>query len=336
MHITPLISIIIPAFNSEQTILCALNSLTSQTFRENIEVIVINDGSTDRTAELVNKFYKKKFLKWKLISQINLGEAQARNTGLDCCKGKYILFLDADDTLDPKALELLVNTAEEKKCDLVFSSYRKIFSGNKYYDYKTKKLSYTSSELMKNFFQRKITIGIGNTLISRVLVHENNLRFKSYKAGTDNHFFRDLLRYVNTGFSIPEVLFYYNVNDNSVMTAVYSESRIDSIMSVLDTKKTFIEGGITNELLASLDVFLVNEIRGNAIDFLRSKRRFYAKDNWKFVMENILIHMPKKVNKRVFFGSKRIAWSLSNLLFHSFPRTTLYAYLLFISLRKKN
>ncbi|MDC1299359.1 glycosyltransferase family 2 protein [Pseudomonadales bacterium] len=335
MQIDPLVSIIIPAYNAEHTILRALNSLTSQTFRDDVEVIVINDGSMDGTSEVVNNFYNENSLNWKLISQVNSGEAEARNTGLDSCKGKYILFLDADDALHSEALGLLVISAEENQCDIVFSSYRKIFSENKYLDYEIKKSSYTSRELIENFFQRRITIGIGNTLISGVLVREKNLRFKSYRAGTDNHFFRDLLRYVNTGFSVPKVLFYYYVNNDSIMTAAYSESRIDSILSVLDTKQTFLEDGTADELLASLDVFLVNEVRGNATDYLRSKRRFFAQDHWTFVMENILIYMPKKVDRRVFIGAERMVWSLSNLLFHSFPRVTLYTHLAFINLRKK-
>ena len=335
MKIAPLISIIMPAYNAEHTILRALNSLTSQTLRDDIEVIVINDGSMDGTAEVVNNFYNENSLNWKLISQVNSGEAQARNTGLNSCNGKYILFLDADDSLHAEALGLLVRNAEENQCDLVFSSYRKVFPEKKYLDYEIKKSSYTSSELIEKFFQRRITIGIGNTLISGVLVREKNLRFKSYRAGTDNHFFRDFLRYVNTGFSVPEVLFYYHVNNDSIMTAVYSKSRIDSILSVLDTKKTFIEDGTTHEVLASLDVFLVNEIRGNATDYLRSKRHFFTQDHWTFVMENILIYMPQKVDKRVFIGSERTVWSLSNLVFHSFPRMTLYTHLAFINLRTK-
>lgn len=335
MQTTPLVSIIIPAYNAEHTILRALNSLTSQTLLDGVEVIVINDGSMDGTVEVVNNFYSENSLNWTLISQVNLGEAQARNSGLDICKGKYILFLDADDSLHSEALELLVKSAEENQCDLVFSSYRKVFPLNKYLDYEIKKSSYTPRELVDNFFKRRITIGIGNTLISGVLVREKNLRFKSYRAGTDNHFFRNLLRYVKSGISVPEVLFYYYVNNGSIMNVTYSESRIDSILSVLDTKQTFIEDGAADELVASLDVFLVNEIRGNATDYLLSKQRFFAQDHWDFVKKNILIYMPEKVDRRVFIGSERAGWSLFNLAFYSLPRVTLYAHLVLINLRTK-
>lgn len=335
MNITPFVSIIMPAYNAENTILRALMSLASQTFKGYVEVIIINDGSADDTEKVVSSFCHNNSLDWKLISQVNLGEAQARNAGLDRCTGEYILFLDADDALHCEALELLVKSCKNKRPEIVFSSYRKVFSEKKYLDYEMKKSSYSSTELIKKFFQRRITLGIGNTLISGALVRENNLRFKSYRAGADNHFFRDFLRYVKTGISVPDVLFYYYVNNGSVMTATYSESRIDSILSVLDTKQTFLEDCAADDLLASLDVFLVNEVRGNATDYLRTKRRFFAQEHWTFVMDNILIYMPKKVDRKVFIGAERMMWSLSNLVFHSFPRVTLYIHLAFIDLRKQ-
>ena len=335
MQIDPLVSIIIPAYNAEHTILRALNSLTSQTSKDDVEVIIINDGSMDGTAEVVNNFYNENSLDWKLISQVNSGEAEARNTGLDSCKGKYILFLDADDSLHAEALELLVRSAEENQCDLVFSSYRKVFSEKKYRDYKIKKSSYSSSELIENFFQRRITIGIGNTLISGVLVREKNLRFKSYRAGTDNHFFRYYLRYVNTGHSVSELLFYYHVNNDSVMLKTYSIGRVDSILSVLDTRKTFIDDGASHVARASLDVFLINEIRGNATDYLLSTNNYFSGKSWTYVKNKILVYMPRAVDKKVFFGTRRLAWTLLVLTFFYFPRSTLYAYLSLIKLRNK-
>lgn len=331
----PIVSVIVPAFNAEHTILRTLNSLLVQSFKRSIEVIVIDDGSVDNTQKLVTKFYKENLLDWKLISQVNAGEGAARNAGLNHCHGKYLLFLDADDLLHSDALHLLVTSAEHMQCELVFSSYRKVFSESKFKDFKFTNSIYPSNELIKKFFQRKITIGIGNTLIAGDLVRENNLRFESYRAGTDNHFFRNVLKYVKTGFSVPELLFFYYVNNDSIMTAVYSENRIDSILSVLDTKKTLIKEAAADELIASLDVFLVNEIRGNATDYLRSKRRFFDQDHWTFVLENILIYMPTTVDQRVFIGTERIVWSLFNLVFHSFPRMTLYTHLVFINVRRK-
>ena len=131
----PAISVIVPAFNAEHTIVRTLHSLLTQSIVNEIEVIVIDDGSEDKTFNEASNFINKYLLDWKLISQKNGGEAAARNTGLDICSGKYILFLDADDSIVRNAIETLLANANNNNCDLVFSSYRKIISYNQYQDY---------------------------------------------------------------------------------------------------------------------------------------------------------------------------------------------------------
>ena len=219
------------------------------------------------------------------------------------------------------------------RSDLVFSSYRKVFSENKFYDYKFTDKKYSCVELTKQFFQRRITFGIGNTLIRTSLVKNNDLYFKHYRAGTDNHFFRELLKFVNTGVSTSDVLFYYQMSDGSIMRSTYSESRLDSIFSVIDTKNSFLKTEISSDVLASLDVFLVNEIRGNATDYLLSTHNCFSKKSWSYVKQKILVHMPQEVDKKVFFGVRRLVWSLLLLTFYYFPRSTLYGYLSLIHLR---
>ena len=93
-----LISIIIPIFNCEKYIKRCLNSLINQTYK-NIEVILIDDGSTDRSSEIC-KDYSKRDQRIKYIRQNNQGVSAARNRGLDIAKGKYMGFCDSDDGAD--------------------------------------------------------------------------------------------------------------------------------------------------------------------------------------------------------------------------------------------
>ena len=95
----PLISVVIPAHNAEKYLAEALESVRAQTFPD-YEIIVIDDGSTDRTAELASS-YSGVFL----LQQSNRGEAGARNTGIRAARGKYVAFLDADDVWLPSKLE---------------------------------------------------------------------------------------------------------------------------------------------------------------------------------------------------------------------------------------
>lgn len=92
------VSVIIPAFNAECTIADAINSVFLQEMNENIEIIVINDGSTDNTAQVVSSItLQNPQYKIVLLNQINQGVATARNNGVNIATGSYIAFLDADD-----------------------------------------------------------------------------------------------------------------------------------------------------------------------------------------------------------------------------------------------
>ena len=93
---SPFFSIIIPAFNAEKTIFDCLDSVEKQTFRD-FEVLIINDGSIDRTGDLIAEFSLSSSLKIITLNQNNLGVSVARNGGMSIAKGLWIAFLDADD-----------------------------------------------------------------------------------------------------------------------------------------------------------------------------------------------------------------------------------------------
>lgn len=100
----PLVSIIIPVYNADRFVRQAMQSALNQTYN-NIEIIVINDGSTDRSPEIIGEFSDPRI---KVIHQHNKGGSSARNAGIETAKGEYIKFLDADDELLPQAIEMQV------------------------------------------------------------------------------------------------------------------------------------------------------------------------------------------------------------------------------------
>ena len=105
----PKISVIIPAYNAQNTILETINSVLQQTFSD-LELIVINDGSTDRTLELLETVQDTRF---KVYSYANGGLPTARNRGIDCAKGEFISFIDADDLWTPDKLELQLKALQQ-------------------------------------------------------------------------------------------------------------------------------------------------------------------------------------------------------------------------------
>ncbi|MCM8824400.1 MAG: glycosyltransferase [Candidatus Omnitrophica bacterium] len=106
----PKVSVIMAAYNEEKNISKAIESILSQTF-ENFEFIIINDGSTDRTEEIIKK-YQKKTTRIHLISKENTGLADSLNLGIRHSRGEYIARMDADDIADEKRLEIQVNFLE--------------------------------------------------------------------------------------------------------------------------------------------------------------------------------------------------------------------------------
>lgn len=107
--VAPLLSVVIPAYNVEEFILPAVTSALSQSFRD-LEVIVVDDGSTDKTPDLVMSL---RDIRLKLVRQENLGLAGARNTGMRVSRGKYVGFLDGDDLWLPKKADIQIGIMEE-------------------------------------------------------------------------------------------------------------------------------------------------------------------------------------------------------------------------------
>lgn len=115
------VSIIVPVYNVERYLARCLDSCINQTF-ENIEIICVNDGSTDRSLEILEA-YKKLDSRIKIINKDNGGLSSARNAGVEVAVGKYILFLDSDDFISSVAVEKLYNNAEKNKSDIVLFDY---------------------------------------------------------------------------------------------------------------------------------------------------------------------------------------------------------------------
>lgn len=114
---SPLISVIIPAYNAEATIMRACRSVLAQSY-PNVELIVVDDGSKDATGEIVKALAAEKD-NVRCIQQPNGGVSRARNTGLDAVTGEYIMFLDADDELEPGCMEALMEISDTRNCDIV-------------------------------------------------------------------------------------------------------------------------------------------------------------------------------------------------------------------------
>lgn len=110
-------SVIIPVYNSEKYIRRCLDSLVNQSY-ENIEIIIVNDGSTDASGEICNA-YAEKDLRIRVIYQENGGQGGARNTGINVVRGEYISFVDSDDYVSRNMYEIIIDVFMEQRADIV-------------------------------------------------------------------------------------------------------------------------------------------------------------------------------------------------------------------------
>jgi len=122
------VSIIVPCYNVEKYIVRCLKSIENQTFGiDKLEVILVNDGSSDNTISYL-KAFKNKYMDSVIIIDFehNRGLSMARNAGLDMASCEYVLFIDSDDTIDKTAVEKMYDKADEFDCDIVSSTYKSI------------------------------------------------------------------------------------------------------------------------------------------------------------------------------------------------------------------
>lgn len=125
-HVIPKVSVIIPVYNVEVYLRQCLDSVVNQTLKD-IEIICVDDGSTDSSAEIL-KEYAKKDGRIRVLTQSNSGAGAARNVGIAVAKGEWLSFLDADDEFAPEMLSEMVDAAEQSDADVVACTM--ITSGN--------------------------------------------------------------------------------------------------------------------------------------------------------------------------------------------------------------
>jgi len=183
--LSDLISVIVPAYNAEKLIENTLNSVLNQTYK-NFEVIVVNDGSKDRTKEICESFVRKD-TRFKHVYQDNAGVSMARNKGIELSQGKYICFLDADDYFDKTYLEKMHLSISSGDCDICYCgiSYIYVNKGKE----KKLKTRFTQKKVLINAMSGKIKWSIIAIMFNKDFLKKNNILFRrGLSSGEDTEF----------------------------------------------------------------------------------------------------------------------------------------------------
>ena len=170
------ISVIVPVYNAEKYLEACLDSLLQQTYK-NLEIIVINDGSSDHSLEIARK-YEKNHNCIRVYDQVNKGVSSARNNGIAYVTGDWISFIDADDTLDSDMYECLIRTQKEYSADIVHCGYKHVVGEEIRLIHDTGMvLEQTSEEALNCLIARKYFVGsLWNKLFSVKIIQGLSFR----------------------------------------------------------------------------------------------------------------------------------------------------------------
>ncbi len=259
------ISVIIPAYNSENFLAETLDNLLGQSLRE-IQIITVNDGSTDSTAEIIAE-YSKKHSNITPVYQENAGVSAARNNGIAHAEGKYIIFIDSDDLLSETALENIYNSLEETGADLaIFRSMRFGMGGTEFNPI----VDSLSQEKTIDSYDKRL---IWNFLVSNKCYRTETLRrsgvlFPPLRYSEDGAFFMQFVHKAQPKITgIYDAVFKYRRHSASVTQRIEAElvehfSR--SMQIVYDSAKASVSGaddsdGYLQEILYKNYFALINE-----------------------------------------------------------------------------
>lgn len=235
-----LVSIIVPVYNGEKYIESCINSILKQS-EEKFELIIVDDGSTDNTYSIANKYSQidKRVL---ILTKTNGGVSEARNYALDRANGKYIVFVDSDDLVENNYISSLLKYVIEENADLVCTGYKMLKSYNRSQNISYSKMILLQGELVDNFiwFFKNISNAPWGKIYKTEILNKYNIRFPmNIPYGEDTIFNIKYFSYINSVVLSEDITYQYNCcNQNSAMKK-YFPQMFEYIWEVYKTKKEF-------------------------------------------------------------------------------------------------
>lgn len=224
----PIVSVIIAAYNASSFIGETLGSVVAQTL-DDIEVIVVDDGSTDRTPDIV-RAYAEKDARVSLIQQENSYAGTARNAGMDAASGSYLYFLDADDWIEPNALEIMVGAALKYRCDIVVGrseSFDNVSQETQLMHWAVENTPFNQVLEPAAYASRLFQSFVGwawDKLFDAGFIAERGLRFQGLRTTNDAFFVFCAMAEASSLVCVEDVLFHHRTNNPNSLEKTRSKS----------------------------------------------------------------------------------------------------------------
>lgn len=305
------VSVIVPVYNLENYVEKCLDSLVNQTL-EDIEIIVINDGSQDNSQRIIEKYEKEYPHKVRYYIKENGGQGVARNLGLQVAKGEYISFVDGDDYLMPDALENMYQLSEEKGADICICDYKEIYEdGTENY---VKEVEDGGLKEMKKSYIMAMP-GFCNKLFRRAFLEKIKFRFLPIRA------YEDFASYAPVGLKAENIAYYsepaycYVIRSGSTMQPKKMSKRLLEIFPAEEhLRKQLAEMDADREYHEELEyMYIQHMLHAASLRFLRYK----GQNQHMHAIREIMKKQYPEWKENMYFGERETKYKIMcSLLYH--------------------
>lgn len=270
MNDAPVVSVVIPVYNAEKYLRECLDSVTGQTLK-NIEIICVDDGSTDSSLSILRE-YEKRDSRLSVLTQKNQFAGVARNNGLNHAKGEYVAFLDSDDFFDADMLRSMYNRAKAYEADLCVCKFKHLWQNENRIENVPESCKASMLPKYKEVFSRKdigheifqFTIGAPwNKLYRREFVLEHHLQFQDTRTANDEAFVKTALALAERITSLDQYLVVYRKDVSTSLQSTKKREPLLFLEAYRCLKNNLMEHGVYHEVQISfsknaLDACLLN------------------------------------------------------------------------------
>lgn len=312
-----LVSVIVPVYNVEKYLDKCIESIINQSYQD-LEIIIVDDGSTDSSGALAD-IWKNKDDRIRVIHKDNGGLSDARNVGLDCSNGDWITFVDSDDYLSKKAIELMLSVTESSNYDIVIAEAVHVF-GNKeaqFYEIKKRKQFNSEDAICEMWYQKSFLPSAWGKMYKKEIWEK--VRFTKGILYEDIDIMHELLYkakgicYINAG------IYAYVHHENSITTQAYSERDL----YILDICKKIVDFA-SDKTKTMKKAARAYSIVGNMRIFLAT----YGNKNYRAINDKCKSNLDKNAYKVLLDCNIRLKLYLGIIIYYMNNR-------LFIKLHSK-